>query len=174
MKPLGSTALLKRAADTVKDGRVDVVKLANALGINVFTVAQKDETFNANIKYSPKTEKFEIYVNDAHPATRQRFSVAHELSHYALEPDAIVQKGSLDRAHVSLPANERKADELAAKLLMPDAMIDDYFKQHNVKASDGFTAGDIEAIASYFNVSRAMAVQRLREKGCTIPYLSFA
>jgi Zn-dependent peptidase ImmA (M78 family) len=174
MKPLGQATLLSRALQNSKDGRVDVVKLANDLGVDVFAVNKHDPEFNARITYAPERNQFEIYVNSNHPGTRQRFSVAHELSHYALEPDTIIKQGAMHRTQASVAASEVNADKLAAKILMPDDYIDDYFNAHDISNTSSFTAHDIEKIADHFQVSRAMAVQRLREKDCRIPYLSFA
>jgi Zn-dependent peptidase ImmA (M78 family) len=174
MKPLGRNALLAKAIQSKKDGRVDVVKLANDLGIDVFAVSEKDQDFNARIKYVPERNQFEIYVNSAHPGTRRRFSIAHELSHYALDPDKIMKQGAMNRPHASVDRDEIEADTLAAEVLMPDELIDEYFSANNLDETSAFTAEDIEKMAEHFYVSRAMAVQRLREKGCQIPYLSFA
>lgn len=174
MKPLGDRALLQKAVESRKDGRIDVVDLANKLGIDVFAVPKKDKQYNAHIQYDSTKNQFEIFVNSNHPGTRQRFSIAHELSHYALDPDKIIERGSMDRPHISVDEDEIKADALAAKVLMPDELIDEYFQEHQIEATSSFTSATVEAVASYFHVSRTMAVLRLREKGCQIPYLSFA
>jgi Zn-dependent peptidase ImmA (M78 family) len=74
---------------------------------------------------------YKIYVNDADPPARQRFTVAHELGHYALHlrptpPDQIAgfQDGRavMDAALRPDPSGhpvERQAHLFAAALLMP-------------------------------------------------------
>ena len=77
-----------------------------------------------------KTEMSIIGVNSAHPATRQRFTVAHELGHLKLhegEPliiDKLVRV-NLRRGTPSVPTDavEREANWFAAALLMPDDLV---------------------------------------------------
>jgi Zn-dependent peptidase ImmA (M78 family) len=174
MQALGSKALLDKALESRRNGRIDVVQLANNLGIDVFSVSKKDSSYNAHIAYVQDRNQFEIYVNVTHPTTRQRFSIAHELSHYAINPDKIIAKGTMDRSRHSVDQDEVDADKLAAKVLMPDELMEEYFKDNSLTEKSEFTNSTVEKIAEYFHVSRTMAVLRLREKGCLIPYLSFA
>lgn len=174
MKPIGSKALIAQAVKTRKNGRIDVVELATNLGIDVYAVSSDVQDYNAHIQYNQDKDRFEIFVNSDHPGTRQRFSIAHELSHYALDPDKIVERGSMDRTHVSVEPDEKRADALAAQVLMPDELVDEYFAKNNLTTGSDFTSATVETLAAHFHVSRTMAVLRLREKGCQVPYLSFA
>ena len=55
-----------------------------------------------------------ITLNSSHPASRRRFTLAHELGHIVLSHEATVPTDELERSKL-----ERQADTFAAELLMP-------------------------------------------------------
>lgn len=101
-----------------------------------------------------------IWVNETSPATRQRFTLAHELGHHLLR--------HADACHLDLGGDlapnvtgghsgydwraERSANEFAANLLMPAPMVR--------KAATSTT--DVLTLASCFRVSPAAMSFRLK------------
>lgn len=72
--------------------------------------------------------KYVIAVNQDHAYVRQRFTMAHELSHYILHKDKIDGEGIVDNAVYRSNIRdeyEREADRSAAKILMPAQMMSD-------------------------------------------------
>ena len=55
-----------------------------------------------------------ITLNGSHPASRRRYSLAHELGHIVLSHEATVPTDELERSRL-----EKQADAFAAELLMP-------------------------------------------------------
>lgn len=160
-----------------KDCRVDVVSIAQKLGIEVYSVAM-DDGKSGDICHDPVTKKTFIDINRDHPATRQRFTIAHELSHYLHHQDKLVERGKLDRSDEYKDAAEIKleqtADKEAAAMLMPENIVEEYFAKREWSKKTKFSAEMIEAVADQFWVSRTMAVTRLRELHYPVAYLSFA
>ena len=126
----------------------------------------------------PKTSKFFIEVNRNHPITRQRFTVAHEIAHFVKHPKVLAEKGQLDRTRTFKDEaeiqREDEADEEAAAILMPEYLVEDYFKTKSWSKKTKFDSEMISEVAESFRVSRAMAITRLRDLDFPIPYISFA
>jgi Zn-dependent peptidase ImmA (M78 family) len=169
--------VLELAENYTSNGKVDVIQLATKLGIEVYAVVSEDPDYNAKIEYDKHSHTFSIYVNENHPETRRRFSIAHEVSHFVLNKKELKQQGSLDRSDAyqseQHQQQEQAADQLAAEILMLQNKVEAYVVQHRL-TEEGFTAEAIKNLAAYFHVSKAMAVTRLRNMGCSIPYLTFA
>lgn len=131
---------------------VNVVGLANRLGIKVYDAAWP-ENISGKIQKDAKKggeSGFAIYVNRAHPNTRKRFTIAHEIAHYVLHEDKIGD-GIFDDAlyRSGLPEKiEVQANGLAADILMP--------WQELVKR----TPAGVHELAELFNVSeQAMSIR---------------
>lgn len=116
---------------------VDVVGLANALGIEVY----KDDFDNKQMSgYIAKEEDgYFICVNKKHPATRQQFTIAHEIGHFVLHQHLLENNSLLPTFYKigngiinsALPRceqyysheyrkTETEANSFAASLLMPE------------------------------------------------------
>ena len=101
---------------------VPIGKIAAALGLVVQTDSL-DVNISGHIKkVSDAPTRFEITVNVADVAVRQRFTVAHEIGHYVLHKGLIDKEGIVDtilfRSKLS-NANEVEANKLAASMLLP-------------------------------------------------------
>lgn len=159
------------------DHRIDVVGLAKRLGLKVYSVDMPDAQCG-DIRKDSATGKFYIEVNRNHPITRQRFTVAHEIAHFVKHPKSLEEKGQLDRSMTYKDEaeihREDEADEEAAAILMPDYLVDDYFKTKSWSRKTKFNSEMINEVADGFRVSRAMAITRLRALKFPIPYISFA
>jgi Zn-dependent peptidase ImmA (M78 family) len=164
-------AINKAIGMSKQDGYVDVVKLASEYDIPVYNKTLEDDR-SGFIKY--EDGKFSIVANSNQTKQRQRFSIAHELAHFLLHPEEVKKRGMVDRAAaLSLtPEEERRADQLAADILMPEQIVREYVME---KGWSG-TVLDRETIlniADKFNVSFPMAAIRLRELDYYVPYISF-
>jgi len=156
--------------------RIDVVGLAQKLDLPVYSIDLPDDEGGHICKNDG--QKAYIEVNRKHPVTRQRFTIAHEISHYLKHEPDLAKEGQLDRktqyASPEEANREAEADETAASILMPEDLVNEYFEQKKWSSLTRFTTDMIEQIADEFRVSRVMAITRLRELGFAIPFLSFA
>ena|SRR5258708_17256269 len=97
--------------------------------------------FGAQLSYEPFQGKGElsgmllrdkdrtvIGVNSAHPAVRQRFSVAHEIGHLimhqgAMFVDQTVRFNRDGKSSLAIDPQEIEANRFAAELLMPEKLV---------------------------------------------------
>lgn len=113
------------AVAKVKEPPVKVLQIARSCGIRVIVRPLDDSLSGAILELEDGPV---IAVNEDQSPGRQRFTIAHELGHYLLRHH--------DRFHVDLSAHseageppgynwlhERQANEFAADLLMPAAMV---------------------------------------------------
>lgn len=175
IKPAG---LINQAIGITADttGYVDVIKLAKLLDIDVFLGTNSNEDFNAKIELDKASKRYTIIVNPDQPFERQRFSIAHELAHFVLHRDLIDRFGSLNRDPDDIinKAQEQKADELAAEVLMPTLLLEKYTNELGLDKKEEIKKNIIEKVASYFRVSRTVAAIKLRELKFFVPFTSFA
>lgn len=130
--------------------------IAARMGISVMA----DPNLGASGHYEPTSEKVNgplITYNPTEHTVRQRFTIAHELGHHALE------HGPRDR---DTPENftmffsdpkEVAANRFAAQLLMPSDYV------HAAVQVRGIT--DLGKLASLFNVSKVAMRYRLKDLG---------
>ena len=129
-----------------KTGQLDVfpvslTKIINDMG---FVVKRFDPQVNAgfeNISGMIDKEKKVIYINDADPSYRKRFTLAHEVGHFVLKHKAVKDYGT---SNFSNNSEEIEADLFAANLLMPHKEFLKVYSYLNTSE-----------IAAYFGVSRA-------------------
>ena len=154
---------------------IDVVKLANTLGMEVYAIQEPSE-FNSQLMYQADTNAFTIQVNSAHPINRQRFSIAHEIAHFIKHAPIVKERQSIDRAKVFFTADKKLEDEankLAAEILMPKELVVGSLKK-TATAQSFITAETLKQVAEKFKVSVAVALLRLRDLGYKVEYVSFA
>lgn len=143
-----------------RDYPVDVHALATDLGIAI-----RSDDLPDNISGKIERDWLDdpvITVNRAHPRTRQRFTVAHEIAHYVLHRDLIgdgIVDNALYRDDRIGDARERQANRYAASLLMPSTLVKKAWAD-GVRSSQG--------LARAFQVSPAVAEIRWRELGCVL------
>lgn len=158
-----------------KNYRVDVVALAKKLNLPVYSVDLPSEESGHILNENGKVF---IEVNRNHPPSRQRFTIAHEISHYLKHDRILKREGQLDRkkeySSLAELKREQEADEQAADILMPKDLVKQYASEKHWTRLTKFNGDMISQTADDFRVSRAMALTRLRELGFKIPFLSFA
>ena len=152
-------------------GRIDVVEVANTLGIKVYET--KEISQPSFIAYDSDLECYEIYLNAKDVGTRQRFSIAHEIAHYILHKDKIIIFGAVGRTcEYSLSmAEEKDADILAGCILMPENSVKEYLIKNNISIDDKIERDIVKNFAKEFEVSLIAATLRLRELGYYVGYI---
>src|SRR3546814_898104 len=111
-----------------KKAPVQTIDIAQELGIKVFKVNDWPDNVSAMIRKDAERggeRGFAIYVNGSHPRVRRRFSIAHEIAHFALHRNLIgdgVTDDAMYRSNLS-SAVEVQANRMAADILMPWHLI---------------------------------------------------
>ena len=136
-----------------KSAPVKIFNLARAMGIDVRKSSGLGDGISGLIRKN-SDGSYTIVTNARHPITRRRFTVAHEIAHYALHRDLIgdgVTDDALYRSGLSGDI-ERQANNYAANLLMPWHLI-------GTAIVEG--AESIEELAKKLNVSKTAISIRL-------------
>ncbi len=159
----GDPTPARAAADMLAkhwDGRlpVDPQRIAAALGIQVVARGGPDDPDYVYSGYfDSEGERPVIEYNTAESQLRQRFTVAHELGHYALG-HASAPRDTPDNFNTAVKdACERQANQFAAELLMPASAL------RALVQSGKF--GDIGALASAFRTSKVAMGYRMQNLG---------
>ncbi len=138
-----------------------IVNQIKDLGIHLI-ITSLDNSQSGFIVYDENTKLFSITINANHGVKRQNFTMAHELAHYVLHKDIVMQRGQLDRDSSNLYSNEdkileREANRLAGNLLMPLQAIRDIISINNFDINN---QEHIQQIADIFVVSEeALKIQ---------------
>lgn len=152
---------------------VNIIGLANELGIAVYEVEIDNDKLSGYI--SKDDDGYFICVNKSHAATRQQFTIAHEIGHFILHKDVLdsgnllptmykVGNGitpALARMDYESPLYremETEANKFAANLLMPK---DEFIKKAN-------ECNDLIELALAFKVSVGAASIRANNLGIEI------
>lgn len=138
-------------------GAVDVIRLANFLNCRVQTVDFTPDSISAKIERLDGNGCL-IQISNSDGPKRQRFSIAHEVSHYILHDDkefVEYRKPLADYDNASLLYKEVQANMLASALLMPRDLV--------IKAWE--KTRDLDDLAEIFNVSRSTVYYRLDNLG---------
>jgi Zn-dependent peptidase ImmA (M78 family) len=161
IKPAVIERLAQRISEDAKlneqePGAVDVIKLANYFDCDVETVDFNPSTISAKIER--KNGKCIIQVAKIDSGNRQRFSIAHEVSHLVLHDEGEFieyRKPFAEYDNPNMLYKEVQANMLASALLMPKELVIKAWK----------ATKDIDDIAEIFNVSRSSVYFRLENLG---------
>lgn len=118
-----TVASVLRAAGIAPKPPIDVVRLAEALGVDTITVADLVE----DGRVTHDASGTHIFVSEHINRARRRFTLAHELGHVLL-----AGPGEPLKAERSLPVRsneERLCDEIAAAILMPKSWLESQFDE---------------------------------------------
>lgn len=77
---------------------VDIYGMCMECDIPIYAISMQTKV-DGWIEYT-EGDKFEIYINPKYHTLRKRYTLAHELSHFLLHKDKIIQNGNLDRGSV--------------------------------------------------------------------------
>lgn len=154
LKPFAAARRLLEETGYTKPA-IPVEKVAEAVGIVVHPWDFIDDVSAVLVRSSRFTA---IAVNQTHPETRQRFSIAHELGHAVLGhvenlyiefvAPALLQEQSPQRID-----HEREANWFAADLLMPAESVREDYKRFK---------GDVSHLAAQYRVSEQAMWVRLQ------------
>lgn len=142
--------LLEAGADTslLDDFPIDVFGIVRSLGGNV--VEQRNLPVDGLLM--PKGSGFTVFVNADHLTQRQRFSCAHEIAHWILDPRVPAKRTTANRESAEL---EGLCEKFASSLLMPD-------KEFSLRTEElGSSIRSIEKLAYVYGTSIQATALRL-------------
>lgn len=137
-------------------------KVASYLGITVEYELFSDDLSGVLIR---KGQKSVIAVNRKHSATRQAFTLAHEVGHHFLEHtgDLFVDKVSINKrdrsSSLAIEPQEIQANQFAASLLMPRPLLIQQLEKTAVQTTDRDEL--VAILAKKFGVSTKAMEYRL-------------
>lgn len=154
LKPFAAARKLLEETGFTKPA-IPVDKVAEMLGIAVRPWAFIDDVSAVLVRSSRFTA---IAVNKAHPETRRRFSIAHEIGHAVLghAENLYIEfagPGPLQDPSPQRLEYEREANWFAADLLMPAETLREDYKRFK---------GDVARLAEYYEVSQQAMWVRLQ------------
>jgi Zn-dependent peptidase ImmA (M78 family) len=132
---------------------VDPVAIAKAVGIRVFANTEMGEY--SGCFYDADGPIIEYNAFD--PLVRQRFTIAHELGHFALHHGARFRDSTENFSLGNYDPLEADANKFAAELLMPTAVVNGAIKTMGIT--------DFEMLAEMFNTSAVAMKFRLKNLG---------
>lgn len=176
MPPLSRQVIERKALNLLRESGelrapVNVERVAKHLGIRV-EYANLDEDCSGVLVKSDDGSAV-IGVNWDHHSNRQRFTIAHEIGHYALahEGGTFVDKGTYARfrdqdAYSGKLMDERQANRFAAALLMPARLVREAFEDRLLDPGDD---EGLQELARSFEVSPQAMMFRLQNLGLVSP-----
>jgi Zn-dependent peptidase ImmA (M78 family) len=146
---------------------VDVIHIAEGLGIRVVKTQLGNSVSGALLTREGQPT---ILIERGHSRKRQRFTIAHEIGHYWLghqfEPGEQVHvDGAVsmrnERSTEGTDQKEIEANQFAASLLMPRAMLDEELR----RSGGVVTEAMVTELANKFDVSEQAMTIRLGALG---------
>ena len=149
-----------------------VVEFARDLGIKVVSTRDFPDHISGAIRM--KDGEYVIYVNGQHYATRQRFTIAHELGHYFEDREYLAGEGEIfeyikkdnslfrrdDREpDANMIKMDIRANKVAAELLMPAKKIQEVWSSESKVWVNEYDL--IMTIAEFFDVSLTATTNRI-------------
>lgn len=132
---------------------VDPVAIAQEAGVRVFLNPEMGGLAGCFYDENGPT----IEYNGRDPLVRQRFTIAHELGHFALRHGARFRDSTESFSLSNYDPVETDANKFAAELLMPAAVVNGMIRTHGIT--------DFEVLASMFNTSAVAMKYRLKNLG---------
>lgn len=143
---------LNEVANVVQD------KIKKKINLYVKDLTNVEKQYHMDISgyIKENNDNVDIYIDSNDAASRQRFTVAHELGHLLLHPDKkIPEGGRILFRNGSYSPQEREANAFASELLMPtDWTVGMYNKGY-----------DCQKIARAFGVSPSAVEVKLYKMG---------
>ena len=136
---------------------VDVEAIADAAGVSVVRRFPDGDESLSGIYTLSEDEGPVIQVNPEDNPSRQRFTIAHELGHHALRHGRSFRDPSKNFSSSAFDPREVAANRFAAAILMPKDLVEFLIFRKGIT--------DIDALRSYFSVSRTAMTYRLRNLG---------
>lgn len=141
---------------------VPIGKIAQALNLEVLSTTLSPDISGLIKKIGNSSPKYQIQINNLDASVRQRFTAAHEVSHFLLHKNEIDNDGISDsilyRSRLS-DKKEAEANRLAAAILIPWVKV---WEWHQKIYRCAPSIENIDAIAKTFRVSSLAVGFRLR------------
>lgn len=158
-------------ASEVSKAPVSVEELAKQLGITISYEPFKEDLSGVLVKDKQRTV---IGVNSAHPKTRQRFTIAHEIGHFVLnhQGEIFIDKTVMKRdgrSSQAIDSHEIEANGFAAEILMPERLLLHSVTRLQQGKSDHSIGTLIAELADEFEVSPQAMEYRLTNLGMFMP-----
>ncbi len=144
--------------------KVEIEETVNKMGIALEKLSDLPNELSGFIQFIPESKSFEMLINSTHSPVRQRFTIAHELGHFVLHKDKIIERGRLNRGPKSDneidfdDRLEKEANAFAAGVLMPEAQVTHWYKI--LKPTDPVRV--LDRMADLFEVSKDSMYWRLK------------
>lgn len=162
----------------IKHGPVKLKPLTQKLGIDLVSEDLDEEL--SGVLINKEDQKVLIAVNSNHLATRQRFTIAHEIGHFVLahSGEMFVDKTLRQRAVVvrrdgrsskGTDKDEVEANRFAAELLMPRDFVEGEVRKRLARKSTPSRAALVSDLAKFFEVSSQAMEYRLVNLGFLMP-----
>ncbi|MBY8915315.1 ImmA/IrrE family metallo-endopeptidase [Nitratireductor sp. L1-7-SE] len=137
----------------MKNVPVKLGAMAKELGISV---KLSSLPINVSGQISKTSGGYEIKINRHESRQRQRFTLAHEISHYLLHRTVIDDLGGTLKDNVLYRSGaeesiEYEANRLAAHIVMPEDVLEKAYLEYGEQLSEAA----IEHLAEQFGVSKA-------------------
>ena len=172
---LGARKVLRELG--IKHGPVNLKPVAQKLGIDLVSEDLDEELSGVLIK---EDQKVLIAVNSNHSATRQRFTIAHEIGLFVLahSGEMFVDKPLSQHAVVvrrdgrsseGTDKDEVEANRFAAELLMPRDFVEEEVRKRFARKSTRSRAALVSDLAKFFDVSPQAMEYRLVNLGFLMP-----
>jgi Zn-dependent peptidase ImmA (M78 family) len=173
-RPRPSTRMDPRAAAARVLGRlkgvgqpVSVEAVARSLGAQLSFDPFEESDISGFVARRPGMPTV-IGVNSAHPMTRQRFTIAHEIGHLVMhegQPLIVDKLVRVNLRRAALPSSsvEVEANRFAAALLMPEALVQREFGRLLRKRQRVHVEDLVDSLAKSFGVSSQAMRIRLNE-----------
>lgn len=149
---------------------VPIIEILTKFGFKIYQSDLEPEGMSAYIAVDPKLE--EVYesnkitcVNLKDNIGHKRFALAHELAHYLFDFD---ENHKLYYYNTYFPnrendnLEEKRANQFAANLLMPENIFRNKLKEYNELQSK---PDIVNALGQYFRVSSTAVLRRFNELG---------
>lgn len=139
------------------DAPVPVIEVARSLGVNVWSSGKFSGHVSGKLIRDPRhggESGYSIIVNASQPATRSRFTIAHQLAHFLLHREEVGSE-LVDDTFYRSKLNDRlevEANRVAAEILMPGHLLSRLIRSGIV---------DVQELAKRFQVSEPAMKVRL-------------
>ncbi len=148
----------QKVLDVYWDGflPVDVLGIAEKMGFNLINTVE-DQAISGHIELKDGIPF--CHYNSLEPITRQRFTIAHEIGHYALGhlENGKQFRDTSNNFQLGQDFQEMQANQFAAELLMPAKVVDWLIKDRNIAT--------VESLSEKLKVSTTAMVYRLKKLG---------
>jgi Zn-dependent peptidase ImmA (M78 family) len=156
------TNFVSMLRESQKNYPVDVVGLANDLGIRVWESSKLSDDISGKLVKDERLggqSKYAIIVNKTHAETRRRFTIAHEVAHFVLHLNSVGDGISENEFYRSKLSNkeEIEANKLAAEILMPRSLINKLKSEHGLTGAEE----DVKTMADQLKASEVAMKIRL-------------